>query len=53
MLVRYYVADATIVLRDASVTERETRCQRIEAMTTLTGAVILLLALVTLVIAAG
>lgn len=53
MLVRYYVADEAAVLRDASLAERETRCRRIEEITTLTGALILLLMLAMLLVAAG
>ena len=53
MLVRYYVGDEAAVLRDASVAERETRCRRIETISTLSGALILLAMLATLLIVQG
>jgi hypothetical protein len=53
MLVRYYVAEEAAVMRDASFAERQTRCRRIETISTLTGALILLAMLATLLIAQG
>jgi hypothetical protein len=50
MLVRYYVADKSAVLRDAPVAERTMRCQRIEAITTLSSALILLAMLAALLL---
>lgn len=51
MLVRYYVANEAVVLREASLAERDARCRRIEAISTLTGALILLTMLATLLFA--
>ena len=51
MLVRYYVADQAAILRDAPLAEREARCRRIETISTVTGGVILLATLLTLLIA--
>ena len=48
MLVRYYVAEEAAVLREASFAERETRCRRIETISTLSGGLILLAMLATL-----
>ena len=53
MLVRYYVAEEPAVLRDATIAERTMRCQRIETISTLTGALILLAMLATLLIVQG
>jgi len=51
MLVRYYVADEPAVMRSRSFAEREARCQRIEAVTTLAGGLILFLMLALLMLA--
>lgn len=53
MLVRYFVADEATVLRDASFAERELRCRRIETISTLMGALILLTMLATLLLVQG
>jgi hypothetical protein len=53
MLVRYYVAEEAAVLREASFAERETRCRRIETISTLSGGLILLAMLATLLIVQG
>jgi len=53
MLVRYYVANEAAVLREVSFAEREMRCRRIETISTLTGSLILLTMLGTLLIANG
>jgi hypothetical protein len=53
MLVRYYVAEEAAVLREASFAERETRCRRIETISTLSGGLILLAMLATLIIVQG
>jgi hypothetical protein len=53
MLVRYYVAEEAVVMRDASFAERETCCRRIETISTLSGGLILLAMLATLLIVQG
>lgn len=42
MLVRYYMANIPVATHDATVEDRESRCRRIEAITTMTAALILL-----------